>query len=166
MTAFPLEIGESFFVFMSTFFRLLSMYIVKGGVSVANYLANYGYFTTKPEVVKAIQQHIVKHKKTLNDTDLKVLKVLSAYAEKYGAAHIKHATIESAIGKSNATVRRSLRKLESLKIIERTHYVRPIMNGLGANIYAIKPFNQTLNFQSDGITRIMNSKQQSIFEYL
>ena len=44
------------------------------------------------------------------------------------------------IGKSNVTVRRAIRKLEKLGIIERIHYIRPVMNGLGANIYTILPF--------------------------
>ena len=54
---------------------------------------------------------------------------------------MKHETIEKAVKKSNATVRRAIRKLEKLDIIERIHYIRPVMSGLGANIYVIKPFN-------------------------
>src|SRR5690606_16663877 len=45
------------------------------------------------------------------------------------------------IKKSNATVRRAIRKLVKLEIIERIHYIRPVMSGLGANIYVIKPNN-------------------------
>ena len=67
--------------------------------------------------------------------------MIRRYSVKYGAAHLKHETIEKAIKKSNATVRRAIRKLEKLDIIKRIHYIRPVMSGLGANIYVIKPFN-------------------------
>lgn len=97
----------------------------------------------------------------LNCTDLKVLEVLNRYSEEYGAAHIKHATIEKEIGKSNATVRRSLRKLESLHMIERTHYVRPVMSRLGANIYAIKPFEYTREFNNTN-----GSEQLAIYKFV
>jgi len=53
---------------------------------------------------------------------------------------LKHNTIEKEIGKSNSTVRRSLRKLNQLGVIDRVHYIHPDVGGLGANIYAIKPF--------------------------
>ena len=75
----------------------------------------------------------------MNDTERAVLDMIRRYSVKYGAAHLKHETIEKAIKKSNATVRRAIRKLEKLGIIERIHYIRPVMSGLGANIYVIKP---------------------------
>lgn len=80
----------------------------------------------------------------MNNTDRDVLDMIRRYSVKFGAAHLKHDTIANAIGKSNATVRRAIRKLDKLGIIKRTHYVRPVMNGFGANIYAIKPFLETM----------------------
>ena len=74
--------------------------------------------------------------------------MIRRYSVKYGAAHLKHETIEKAIKKSNATVRRAIRKLEQLDIIERIHYIRPVMSGLGANIYVIKPFNDQSKMNS------------------
>jgi len=77
----------------------------------------------------------------MNHTDRAVLDMIRRYSVKYRAAHLKHETIEKAIKKSNATVRRTIRKLEKLEIIERIHYIRPVMSGLGANIYVNKPYN-------------------------
>ena len=70
-----------------------------------------------------------------------MLDLIRRYSVKYGAAHLKHETIEKAVKKSNATVRRAIRKLEKLGIIERIHFIRPVMSGLGANIYVILPFH-------------------------
>lgn len=35
----------------------------------------------------------------------------------------------------------AIRKLEKLGIIERIHFIRPFMSGLGTNIYVIKSYN-------------------------
>ena len=77
----------------------------------------------------------------MNSTDRTVLDLIRRYSVKYGAAHLKHETIEKAVKKSNATVRRAIRKLEKLGIIKRIHFIRPVMSGLGANIYVILPFH-------------------------
>jgi len=84
----------------------------------------------------------------MNQTERAVLDMIRRYSVKYGAAHLKHETIEKAIKKSNATVRRAIRKLEKLEIIERIHYIRPVMSGLGANIYVIKPTNDQSKLNS------------------
>ena len=104
------------------------------------YLTNYAYFTNKFDLDRAASSHRAEHWQAMNDTDRAVLDVIRQYSVKYGAAHLKHDTIAAAIGKSNITARRAVRKLVELKIIEKTHYVRPVMNGLGANIYAVLPF--------------------------
>lgn len=107
---------------------------------MTNYLTKHAYFTNKFDMDLAATQHRQEHWQAMNNTDRDVLDVIRRYSVKFGAAHLKHHTIEKAIGKSNATVRRAIRKLTTLGIIDKTHYVRPVMNGLGANIYAIKPF--------------------------
>jgi len=84
----------------------------------------------------------------MNTTERAVLDMIRCYSVKYGAAHLKHERIEKAIKKSNATVWRAIRKLEKLEIIERIHYIRPVMSGLGANIYVIKPFNDQSKMNS------------------
>ncbi|MHA6261437.1 helix-turn-helix domain-containing protein [Sporosarcina sp. CAU 1771] len=106
---------------------------------MTTYLSEYAYFTDKNELDAATRQHVLTHWNAMNPTDRAVLDMIRRYSVKYGAAHLKHETIEKAIQKSNATVRRAIRKLEKLEIIERIHYIRPVMSGLGANIYVIQP---------------------------
>ena len=111
-------------------------------------LATYAHFTNTHDMDEAARQHVLMHWNAMNTTERAVLDMIRRYSVKYGAAHLKHETIEKAIKKSNATVRRAIRKLEKLDIIERIHYIRPVMSGLGANIYVIKPFNDQSNTNS------------------
>jgi len=105
-----------------------------------HYLKEYTRFTTIAEMDAAAEQHVARHWDELTKSDRQVLDVIRRYSDKYGAAHLKHGTIEEATGKSNATVRRAIRKLVDLQIIEKVHYILPVMSGLGANIYIILPF--------------------------
>ncbi|GEN84991.1 hypothetical protein SLU01_33030 [Sporosarcina luteola] len=105
------------------------------------YLKEYARFATTEEMDAAAEQHLFRHWDELTKSDRQVLDMIRRYSVKYGAAHLKHETIEDAIGKSNATVRRAIRKLVSLGIIEKVHYIRPVMSGLGANIYIILPID-------------------------
>lgn len=117
-----------------------------------HYLKEYSRFATIEEMDAAAEQHVTRHWDELTKSDRQVLDVIRRYSVKYGAAHLKHGTIEEAIGKSNATVRRAIRKLVALQIIEKVHYIRPVMSGLGANIYIILPFNDQgkMNGRDDG----------------
>jgi len=108
---------------------------------MTTYLKNYSHFGNKEDMDEAARRHVIKHWNEMNPTDRAVLEMIRRYSVKYGAAHLKHDTIADKIGKSNVTVRRAIRKLEKLGIIERIHYIRPVMNGLGANIYTILPFD-------------------------
>ncbi|MFJ7936244.1 helix-turn-helix transcriptional regulator [Sporosarcina sp. NPDC096371] len=108
---------------------------------MTTYLTNYAHFTNKHDMDEAVNRHLTANWNDLNKTDRAVLDMIRRYSVKYGAAHLKHDTIATTVDKSNVTVRRAIRKLEKLGIIERIHYIRPVMNGLGANIYAILPFH-------------------------
>ncbi|WP_252503524.1 hypothetical protein [Sporosarcina sp. Marseille-Q4943] len=108
---------------------------------MTHYLKEYSRFETIAEMDVAAEQHLMTHWDELTKSDRHVLDVIRRYSVKYGAAHLKHGTIEEAIGKSNVTVRRAIRKLVNLGIIEKVHYIRPVMSGLGANIYIILPFD-------------------------
>ena len=108
---------------------------------MTTYLSEYAYFTNKHDMDEAAKQHVAANWNDLNTTERTVLDLIRRYSVKYGAAHLKHETIEKAVKKSNATVRRAIRKLEKLGIIERIHFIRPVMSGLGANIYVILPFH-------------------------
>lgn len=118
---------------------------------MTHYLTKHAYFTNKFDLDQAASQHRGEHWQAMNHTDRTVLDIIRQYSVKFGAAHLKHDTIAERIGKSNITVRRAIRKLVQLNIIEKTHYVRPVMNGLGANIYAIKPFETQENFEEKNI---------------
>lgn len=110
---------------------------------MTTYLADYSNFTNKKDLEEAAWQHKKANWYEMNETDRAVLDMIRRYSGKFGFAQLKHDTIATTIGKSNPTVRRAIRKLDKLEIIDRIHYIRPIMNGLGANIYAIRPFNDT-----------------------
>ncbi|MEK4025917.1 hypothetical protein [Sporosarcina sp. FSL W7-1283] len=112
---------------------------------MTHYLSQYAKFQNKIEMDAAARQHIDLHWNAINKTDRAVLEMIRCYSVIYLAAHLKHQTIETKLSLSNSTVRRTLRKLEKLQIIERIHYVRPVMSGLGANIYVILPINDQGN---------------------
>lgn len=105
-----------------------------------DYLADYAYFTSKEDLEYTVRQHRTVNWENLNNTDHAVLDVIHHDTIRFGAAHLKHDAIANTIGKSNATVRRAIRKLEKFGIIDRIHYIRPVMSGLGANIYVIRPY--------------------------
>lgn len=108
---------------------------------MTHYLKNYSRFTTIAEMDAVAEQHLLLHWDDLTKSDRQVLDIIRRYSVKYGAAHLKHGTIEEATGKSNVTVRRAIRKLVKLEIIEKIHTIRPVMSGLGANIYIILPID-------------------------
>jgi predicted transcriptional regulator len=109
-----------------------------------NYLSEFQSFATKEELNQAVFSHKDHHRSQLNDTDQKVLIMLSQYAVKFpGVAHLKLSTIAEAINKSERTVRRSLEKLAHLNIIERQPFLREKTGGHGANIYIFLPFKRT-----------------------
>ena len=68
----------------------------------------------------------------MNVTDHDVLEMIWRYSIKFGATQLTHEAIALEVGKTNGTVRNSIRKLEKLDILDRHHYIRPGMNGLGA----------------------------------
>lgn len=107
---------------------------------MTTYLADFSNFKSKEEMDKASNQHVAANRNQLNQTDKAVLDMIRRYSVKYGAAHLKHETIAKGIGKSVSTIRRSLKKLESLSIIQNIKFIRKVLSGLGANIYSILPF--------------------------
>lgn len=105
------------------------------------YLKEYQTFESVTEMDGHIRSHLTEHYYKLNDTDRTVLSFLAQYACKYpGAAHLKVKTVTQVINKSDSTVRRSLRKLENLRIIERISTIRRVAKGYGANILVILPY--------------------------
>ncbi|TQR18479.1 helix-turn-helix domain-containing protein [Psychrobacillus soli] len=135
------------------------------------YLKNYTHFSTKEELDAATNLHIAKNYNHLNSTDRTVLDTIRRYSVKYGSAHLKAETIGKAIKKSESTVRRAIRKLEKLSIIERIPYVRPVLSGLGANVYSILPINEQAEMNTpskaeeanDGKNQANNSADEPLF---
>jgi len=127
------------------------------------YLTERAHFTNKEEMDNAADKHVLTNWNAMNRTDRAVLDMIRRYSVKYGAAHLKHETIEKAINKSNATVRRAIRKLEALQIIERIPFIRPVMSGLGANIYVIKSSIDQSNMNSpEVVEKPSDSKAQPV----
>ena len=104
-----------------------------------HYLNMHANFTTAEQLDRAVNLHMLQHNGSLTISDVAVLDTIRCHSEEHGAAHLPYSTIEAEIGRSNITVRRAIRKLVELKIIEKVHYIQPVMRGLGANIYVILP---------------------------
>lgn len=105
-------------------------------MSNLSYLAKYQTFKTVREMDEAIAEHLARNKYKLNETDRDVIMMLAQYSVKFtGVSHLKVKTIAGHIGKSEITVRRVLKKIAELRIIERIKFTRPVSGGNGANIY-------------------------------
>ena len=107
-----------------------------------NYLADHQTFTTKHELNEAVNEHITANNHELNATDRDVLLAISRHAVKFpGAAHLKAETLARIVSKSTITVRRAIKKLVRLQIIEKRPFIRKVKKGSGANLLLILPFN-------------------------
>ncbi|MEK4023917.1 hypothetical protein [Sporosarcina sp. FSL W7-1283] len=102
-----------------------------------------------------------------------LLEMIRCYSVKYLAAHLKHETIETKLGLSNSTVRRAIQKLIKLQIIKRIHYIRPMISGLGANIYVILQVNDLENLNrgkeadepnKDTVSKSVSENEPSIYK--
>ena len=117
-----------------------------------HYLKTHANFTTAEQLDRATKLHMLQHNDSLTISDVQVLNTIRRHSKEHGAAHLPYSTIEAEIGRSNITVRRAIRKLVELKIIQKVHYIRPVMQGLGANIYVILPYGLVVDGQtSDGV---------------
>ncbi|ARI78245.1 helix-turn-helix domain-containing protein [Halobacillus mangrovi] len=105
------------------------------------YLSNYQTFNSTQELNHHVRQHEKEHSEELTASQREVLRFIARYSVKYaGAAHLKTSTIATGVDKSERTIRRILRRLESLEIIERVSTLRKKSGGSGANIIVILPF--------------------------
>lgn len=105
-------------------------------------LQHYSKFTTTEEIDTAATLHASRHAKALTNSDSKVLDVIRLHAVDNGVAQLNYKTFQDETGKSNATVRRGIRKLVKLGIIKKVHFIQPVVMGLGANIYILLPFDE------------------------
>lgn len=110
-------------------------------------LQHFQSFATPAEMAQAVELHIRNN--DLSETQLRVLRVLEFRSKAIpGASWLKVSTICDVIKKSDATVRRALRRLEQLGIIERVATLRAKTGGTGANVYVISA-TETYREQSD-----------------
>lgn len=104
------------------------------------YLTEHSTFNNKHELNEATAEHIHCNPYDLNETDRDIFIMISRYSVKYnGSSHLKTTTIAKAIHKSKRTVQRSISKLVSLYMIERSEFICSKTGGNGANIYIILP---------------------------
>lgn len=106
-----------------------------------HYLSDYQTFKNTQELNYHVKQQEQAHVNELNATDRSILRFIARYSVKYsGASHLKVATIAEAVEKSERTVGRVLKRLESLGIIRRIGTIRPKSGGKGASIIQILPY--------------------------
>lgn len=125
-----------------------------------HYLTKHAHFASKEALDEATNKHTARHWNDLNQTDRAVLQLIRQYSAKYGSAHLKVETLEKQLGKSDATIRRVIRKLEKLKIMERIPFTRPVSSGLGANIYSILPLHEESEMNTPTNTSNVDGSKQ------
>lgn len=110
-------------------------------------LEQYINFESLEELNHHVKQH-VKHNQ-LNDTQYKLLTILSQHSVKYlGASYLKVSTLMRLLGVSKSTIKRSLKALVEKGIITKQHTFRPISGGFGANIHVINQYVETTTERS------------------
>ena len=104
------------------------------------YLAAYTTFESIADMDKSVEDHMAVHYYDLTESERTVVFKLASHSlEHPGACHLKAATIAAALEISTKTVYRSIKKLESLGIIEKVPGTK--LNGIkGASIYRILPY--------------------------
>lgn len=108
------------------------------------YLAQYRTHQTVTELDSSVKEHIYNNFDKLTKSDKAALSCLATHSLQHvGACHLKTSTIAEEIGKSESTVKRSIKRLSEIGIIEIVNTSK--MNGIkGANIYRINFFNQNM----------------------
>lgn len=115
-----------------------------------HYLSEYQSFDNVQELNHHVSMHERAHTYDLTPTIRRVLRFIARYSVKYpGASHLKVDTIAEGIGKSNRTVRRAIKTLTSLGIIDKRETTRKKRGGDGANIYVIRPCHSDVSARSE-----------------
>lgn len=104
------------------------------------YLAQYTTFDSIADMDKSVEDHMAVHYFELTESERAIVYKLASHSlEHTGACHLKASTIADALKISTKTVYRSVKKLESLGIIEKVPGTK--LNGIkGASIYRILPY--------------------------
>lgn len=111
-------------------------------------LEQYINFESLEELNHHVKQHVKNNQ--LNDTEYRLLTILSQYSCKYyGASYLKVSTLMSLLNVSKSTIKRSLKALVEKGIVTKHHVLRPVRGGWGANIYIINQYIETTNEPSE-----------------
>src|SRR5699024_6192268 len=111
-------------------------------------LEQYINFESLEELNHHVKQHVKNNQ--LNDTEYRLLTILSQYSCKYyGASYLKVSTLMSLLDVSKSTIKRSLKALVEKGIISKQHVLRPVRGGWGANIYIINQYVDSSNEPSE-----------------
>ncbi|MBD7965379.1 hypothetical protein [Fictibacillus norfolkensis] len=103
----------------------------------------YQSFNTLADLNEAVRQHLYLNASSLTKTAVTILKTLSRYScVVLGVSWLKVATLAKAIDKSEKTVRRALKLLDDLNVINRIPTLRK-QGGRGYDICVIKSIDQS-----------------------
>ncbi|MGM7723738.1 helix-turn-helix domain-containing protein [Metabacillus sp. Hm71] len=126
-------------------------------------LHEYQMFETVAAMDAAAAAHIEYYRNELTETDRTVLRTLLGYSCKVpGVSYLKMATLAEIIGISDRQVRRIIKKMADLKIIEKIQTIRSKSGGYGVNILRVLPFcaegvRSTCHIEDDGANTIQTS---------
>ncbi|MEK5207459.1 helix-turn-helix domain-containing protein [Psychrobacillus sp. FSL H8-0510] len=109
------------------------------------YLQEHSTFKSVEVMDSNVKKHIDKYRLDLTTSERAIVFMIAGRSLMYpGASHLKAETIADKTNTSRSTVMRGIKKLISLKIIEKVTQTK--LNGIkGASIYKILPYDDTSN---------------------
>ena len=107
------------------------------------YLSEHATFKSVEDMDSNVKKHIDQYRLNLTVSERAIVFMIAGRSLMYpGASHLKAETIADNTNTSRSTVMRGIKKLISLKIIEKVTQTK--LNGIkGANIYKILPYDDT-----------------------
>ena len=107
------------------------------------YLSEHATFKSVEYMDSNVKMHIDKYRLDLTTSERAIVFMIAGRSLMYpGASHLKAETIADKTSTSRSTVMRGIKKLISLKIIEKVAQTK--LNGIkGASIYKILPYDDT-----------------------
>src|SRR5699024_8079024 len=104
-------------------------------------LEQYINFESLEELNHHVSQHVKNNQ--LNDTQYKLLTILSQHSVKYlGASYLKNNTLAGLLNIAKRSVQRNLKILADLGIILKVSTLRPVRGGSGSNIFVIQEYKE------------------------
>ena len=109
------------------------------------YLSEHATFKSVEDMDSNVKKHIDKYRLDLTTSERAIVFMIAGRSLMYpGASHLKAETIADKTNTSRSTVMRGIKKLISLKIIDKVTQTK--LNGIkGASIYKVLPYDDTSN---------------------